>query len=476
MCEQSLPISVLETLPAVQPGLTGQLLEGELSRERFKVIVLDDDPTGVQTVHGIHVYTDWSEKSIAEGFAEENRMFFILTNSRGMTQEETCAVHRDIAGRVLDASQQSGRPFVLIGRSDSTLRGHYPAETETLCGEIERQGGLRFDGEILCPFFCEGGRFTLGNVHYVREGDMLVPAAMTEFAKDRTFGYAHSHLGRWCEEKTAGAYRAEEMTYIPLEMLRAADADAVAGLLMGVTGFQKVVVNAAAYEDVMVFLAGYLRAARNGKRFLFRTAAAVPKLLGGVSDRPLLSRSELVPDGITTGGIIIVGSHVQKTTDQLNALMRQMPDLVNLAFDVTRALESGGLEEEAARVSALADNAVRAGKTALVFTSRRRLDLEGVDKERQLLVSVRISDAVTSVVSSLTARPAFIVAKGGITSSDVGVKALGVRRALVMGQAAPGIPVWKTDAGSKFPDMPYVIFPGNVGGVETLYEVVRLLR
>ena len=143
---------------------------------------------------------------------------------------------------------------------------------------------------------------------------------------------------------------------------------------------------------------------------------------------------------------------------------------------MTRALESGGLEEEAARVSALADNAVRAGKTALVFTSRRRLDLEGVDKERQLLVSVRISDAVTSVVSSLTARPAFIVAKGGITSSDVGVKALGVRRALVMGQAAPGIPVWKTDAGSKFPDMPYVIFPGNVGGVETLYEVVRLLR
>ena len=67
----------------------------------------------------------------------------------------------------------------------------------------------------------------------------------------------------------------------------------VAQLLDGVKGFRKVVVNAAAYEDVKVFLAGYLKACAAGKRFMFRTAAAVPKLLGGVADRPLLTREDV---------------------------------------------------------------------------------------------------------------------------------------------------------------------------------------
>jgi uncharacterized protein YgbK (DUF1537 family) len=72
-------------------------------------------------------------------------------------------------------------------------------------------------------------------------------------------------------------------------------------------------------------------------------------------------------------------------------------------------------------------------------------------------------------------RPGFIIAKGGITASDVGTKALRVRRATVMGQIKPGVPVWMTDSGSKFPHMPYVIFPGNVGETATLREAVENL-
>ena len=47
----------------------------------FKKLVLDDDPTGVQTVHDVSVYTDWEEESIRKGFEEKESMFFILTNS-----------------------------------------------------------------------------------------------------------------------------------------------------------------------------------------------------------------------------------------------------------------------------------------------------------------------------------------------------------------------------------------------------------
>lgn len=111
----------------------------------------------------------------------------------------------------------------------------------------------------------------------------------------------------------------------------------------------------------------------------------------------------------------------------------------------------------------------------VVFTRRERLDLDTDDKDKQLEVSVRISNAVTSVVERLTVKPGFIIAKGGITSSDVGTRALHVRKAMVMGQIRPGIPVWKTGPESKFPNMPYVIFPGNVGTEDTLLEAVEVL-
>lgn len=476
MNEQSLPLSALDAYATVQSEKADALLKAALDQQRDKIVVIDDDPTGVQTVHDIHVYTDWTEQSILEGFEEENRMFFLLTNSRSMTQKETREVHEDIARGVIKASRATGKPFVLISRSDSTLRGHFPLETETLRREIERAGEPPYDGEILCPFFCEGGRYTLGNVHYVREGEKLTPAGQTEFARDRSFGYTHSRLDEWCEEKTGGAYPASTTTCIPLEMLRNLDADGVARLLADVHGFGKVVVNAAAYEDVKVFLAGYLKARAAGKRFLFRTAAAVPKLLGGVSDKPLLTRGELVSGDSQSGGLIVAGSHVQKTTDQLAELTAGLADLERIEFHVSRALEEGGLEAEAARVRELAQESLRAGKDTLVYTSRKRMDVAGLDKEQQLKLSVDISNAVTSVVAELEIQPAFIVAKGGITSSDIGVRALRVRRALVMGQVAPGVPVWQTDGESKFPYMPYVIFPGNVGDRTTLLQVVKRLR
>ena len=157
MNEQSLPLSVLDTYAPPQPEKADTLLKQALAGQRDKIVVIDDDPTGVQTVHGIHVYTDWTDQSILEGFEEENRMFFLLTNSRSMTQKETREVHEQIARGVMKASRATGKPFVIISRSDSTLRGHFPLETETLRREIERAGGQPYDGEILCPFFCEGG-------------------------------------------------------------------------------------------------------------------------------------------------------------------------------------------------------------------------------------------------------------------------------------------------------------------------------
>ena len=130
---------------------------------------------------------------------------------------------------------------------------------------------------------------------------------------------------------------------------------------------------------------------------------------------------------------------------------------------------------EVDRCLALENEAIRSGKTVCCFTTRALITADTGDKEDELRLSVRISDAVQSLVGRLEVTPAFVIAKGGITSSDVGTKALAVRKANVLGQIEPGIPVWQTGEESRFPKTPYVIFPGNVGEITTLREAVEVL-
>ena len=186
--EKTLRAEILSQFPPVDAAAVDALLHREIDADRTKFIVLDDDPTGVQTVHDISVYTDWSVESIRSGLEEPRKLFYILTNSRGLTAAETTAVHREIAANIAAAAAQTGTPYLIISRSDSTLRGHYPLETQVLRDVFQRESGRTVDGDILCPYFKEGGRFTLDNIHYVRYGEELVPCGQTEFARVGTFG------------------------------------------------------------------------------------------------------------------------------------------------------------------------------------------------------------------------------------------------------------------------------------------------
>ena len=468
-----LPVSALDALAAPDRKRAQALLAPYLDASRHKVVVLDDDPTGIQTVHDISVYTNWSARAVLDGFREDAPLFFILTNSRSFSSNRTRNEHRVIAEHILSAAATTGKLPIIISRSDSTLRGHYPLETETLRQVLEDHGSPP-DGEIIYPFFMEGGRYTLHGVHYVQEGNQLIPAGQTEFAQDKTFGYRSSHLGQWCEEKTGGAFPAAGMTYIDINQLRARDVSGIAEKLRAVTGFGKVIVDSADYADTMVFAAALLQVIGEGKRFLLLTAAAITKVLGRVPDRPLLTRPDLIDPQDHNGGIIIVGSHVNKTTRQMEALRQCRCPLEFIEFNQHLVLQPGGLADETARVSALADQLIGQGHTVAVYTRRDRFDLPGgAGPEEQLRVSTEISDAVSAIVSNLTLRPSFLIAKGGITSSDVGTKALRVYRASVMGQVLPGIPVWKTGQESKFPGLPYIIFPGNVGDDQSLRIIVE---
>ncbi|MFD4931820.1 four-carbon acid sugar kinase family protein [Peribacillus butanolivorans] len=454
--------------------VVNELLAKELQDFNKKIIVLDDDPTGVQTVHGISVYTDWSAESIEAGFAEENSMFFILTNSRGFTAAETEQAHKEIANVIQHTAEKQNKEFIIISRGDSTLRGHYPLETEVLKETVEVQSDMQFDGEVIMPFFKEGGRFTINSIHYVQDEHALVPAGETEFAKDRTFGYKSSHLGEWAEEKSNGAFKAEDAVYLSLESIRDLDIDGLVSQLMAVKDFNKIIVNAVEYVDAKVVVIALIRALKAGKHFMFRSAAALTKIIGGVSDKALLTKEELMKDHSDHGGLIMIGSHVKKTTEQFEAL--QTCNFIEfIEFDVHLVLYPDKFEAEIQRIIETSEQLIRKGQTVAVYTKRERLDLGENKKEEELKLSVKISDAVTSIVRRLEVRPSFIIAKGGITSSDIGTNGLSVKRATVAGQIKPGIPVWLTGSESKFPGIAYVIFPGNVGSRTTLKEVAELL-
>ena len=451
-------------------ALLSQAMEGF----HKKLVVLDDDPTGVQTVHDVSVYTDWEEESIRNGFEEKEAMFFILTNSRSFSVEETTKVHQDIAARVAKVARELGQDFMIISRGDSTLRGHYPLETQLLADGLTKNEGVVIDGEIICPFFPEGGRYTMDNIHYVKEQDNLVPAGMTEFARDKTFGYKCSDLTEYVEEKTEGKYHKEDCITISLDELNALDVQGIKDKLMSAQNMAKIIVNAVSYADLKVFCAALVLAMKAGKHYMARTAAAFTKVMGRISDQPLLGRAQLEGD-TKNGGIVLIGSHVKKTTDQLNCLKELDGQADFMEFQVNTVFEENGLEKEVERTVKAAEEKILSGRTVVIYTSRQLLAPENMTPEEKLQISVKISNAVTSIIGKLSVKPKFIIAKGGITSSDVGTKALRVKKARVMGQVKKGIPVWMTGEESKFPGMPYIIFPGNVGEVSTLKEIVEEL-
>ena len=469
-----IPFHTVEERSKTDADKAEALLSQAMEGFHKKLVVLDDDPTGVQTVHDVSVYTDWEEESIRKGFEEKEAMFFILTNSRSFSVEETTKVHQDIAARVAKVARELGQDFMIISRGDSTLRGHYPLETQLLADGLTKNEGVVIDGEIICPFFPEGGRYTMDNIHYVKEQDNLVPAGMTEFAKDKTFGYKSSDLTEYVEEKTEGKYHKEDCITISLDELNALDVQGIKDKLMSAQNMAKIIVNAVSYADLKVFCAALVLAMKAGKHYMARTAAAFTKVMGRISDQPLLGRAQLEGD-TKNGGIVLIGSHVKKTTDQLNCLKELDGQADFMEFQVNTVFEENGLEKEVERTVKAAEEKILSGRTVVIYTSRQLLAPENMTPEEKLHISVKISNAVTSIIGKLSVKPKFIIAKGGITSSDVGTKALRVKKARVMGQVKKGIPVWMTGEESKFPGMPYIIFPGNVGEVSTLKEIVEEL-
>ncbi len=457
--------NTLAALPAEWPAALRDEIRAAVAQSDRVLVVLDDDPTGTQTVYDLPVLTSWDVDSLV-GEMASGSIFYILTNSRSLPAAAAAALNAEIGRNLLAASRYAGRDLAVVSRSDSTLRGHFPGEVAALADALS----MPFDGWLIVPFFGEGGRYTIDDIHWVAEGEQLIPAGQTPYARDAAFGYTQSDLKAWVAEKSDGRIPAESVASLSLDEIRQGGPDRVRERLMALSNGQVCVVNAASYRDLEVVVLGLLAAEAAGKRFLYRTAASFVQVRAGLMARPLLGAADLHLTG-AGGGLIVVGSYVPKTTAQLSALLTQ-GGITALEIDV-RALLDDRRAETLQRTVEAANRALAAGQTALVYTSRDYLGAAGGAAD--LSIGQQISDGLIEIVRSLETRPRYLVAKGGITSSDVATKGLGVRRAMVLGQIYPGVPVWRTGAESRYPGLPYVVFPGNVGGDDALVEVVNRL-
>ena len=428
-----------------------------------KIIVLDDDPTGSQTVHSCLLLTRWDVATLKMALADAAPLFFVLTNTRGMDATRAAAVTREVCENLKAALADHPGPVLFVSRSDSTLRGHYPVETDVMNDVLGP-----FDATLLTPGFFEGGRITRDSTHFLMVDGTPVPTHATEFARDSVFGYTTAFLPDYVAEKTGGRVAAKDVARLTLADLRAGKADAwLAGLRDNAIG----VVDGESSDDYRLFADAVLKAAASGKRLLFRSAASLLTALAKLPPQPVAAEafSTLVRDG--RPGAVVVGSHVAKTTAQLTALLKEH-GVVGLPLDVTRvpAGRAAVVEELTASIA----HAHAQGLSPVVFTSRS--ERQFASTAERLAFGGAVSGTLMDVVQRLPTTLGFLISKGGITSNDVLSTGLALTASRVLGQILPGVTVVQTPADHRLPGVPVVIFPGNVGGDDALAQVYRRLR
>lgn len=457
--------------PAVDPAGVAAALNRTL-------VVLDDDPTGTQSVADLPVVTGWSVEDLTWALSTGAPAVYVMTNSRSLDPADAERVNVEVVTNALAAAERAGARVAFVSRSDSTLRGHYPLEPATIADLLER-AGTRVDGIILSPAFPDAGRLTVHGTHYAGgPADGFVPVGRTEFAGDKTFGYSASFLPAWVEEKTAGAVGAADVAVIDLATLRT-DEDAVVAALSAARDRAPIAVDCVEENDLLLLARALQRAEDAGATFVYRVGPPFVRARIGQAPRAPLSAAEarpadFAPDSDAAGGLVVVGSHVGLTGRQVDAL-RAATATPEVILDVPAVLDPARRD---AHVLAVAERAAGALRSGNVVVRRGGAFVAGRDAEESLDFARRVSAAVVEVVQRVVATrcPRFVIAKGGITSSDVAGRGLGINRALVRGPMLPGIvSLWEPQDGPAA-GVPYIVFAGNVGDDDSLARVVATLN
>jgi len=493
-CIVPLEADVLAAFPAevqIPARLVADSVAASSEASPRVLVVLDDDPTGTQSVANLPVLTRWEVADFAWAFAYEvdgqrQRAVYVLTNTRSLDPAEAAARNEEIVRNAL-AAASSAEPALrlsFVSRSDSTLRGHYPLEPDVIAATVTAVNGEETDGVVIVPAFPDAGRVTVGGVHFTRgtgeDAGQLTPVAETEFARDASFGFANSEMAKYVEEKSNGRFPADSVIVLDLDIIRASadpkiSAKAIADAIDAATDSTPIVADIVTENDLRALALGLEAAESRGKKLLYRVGPPFVRARIGQEIRTELSGEEAYAGNTPSeaGGLIVVGSHVGVTTRQLNALTEQHSAARIVEIDVEKLLGDNAGEY----LDETVDTVVAALRGGDVIVHTSRLLIKTSDAAESLRIARTVSAAVVAVVNRTlkTFPPRFVIAKGGITSSDVAAHGLEIRHAIVRGPMLPGIvSLWEpVDGPAK--GIPYIVFAGNVGDDQSLADVTRKL-
>jgi uncharacterized protein YgbK (DUF1537 family) len=421
---------------------------------REPLVVLDDDPTGVQTLAGIRVLLGWDPARIRAALAGRPSVH-LITNTRALPAERVRPFVADATRAALEGAPDAA----VVLRGDSTLRGHLLEEYLGVRDVVAPSGRPVL---LLVPALPSAGRVTVGGVHLFDRDGRRTPLHETEYARDGVFAYSSARLLEWAEERSDGLFRSGAGRELHLDVLRSRGPAAVTDALLALSASGAPAVlapDAETLDDLEIVAEGYRAATADRALVIVRCAPTFAGVLAGTTAPGLFP-----PPSARDGVLVVCGSYVQQSTRQLSRLLLARPgslveaDVVALAGD-----------EPSAEIAVLAKEVSRrlaADRLAVLATPRERSA-----GTTSLDAGERIAAGLARVVAAVGPLPSVLVTKGGITAAVTLRDGVGAAEADVVGPVEPGVSLWS----ARWPDgnaLDYLVVPGNVGDDELLARLV----
>ena len=447
----------------------------------MKIIIIDDDPTGSQTVNDCNLILRWDYETLFKGLKDCSNFLFILANTRALAEKDVKKRLDQICSslnRVMNNSLFSEEDFVIISRGDSTLRGHNfiePLIINQLLGP--------FDATFYIPAFIECNRITVDGHHFVDN----VPVHKTIFAKDKIFGFNTSNIKELIYEQSHRQININHIEHINIRDFELLDQNQPSNLYMYIKQLEnnkRVIVDINDYSQLDNF-SKIIKSLLKRKKFLFRTAAS---FISSISNFEFNQKDSIYFSQLRRKnnndqfmkGLIVVGSCVELTNLQLNKVL-EISVCKPIEINALKLYELFKFEDNCQKINSkkkLILNSIRFNLSQnfipILYTSREIVSFKNENNliRFQHFLSVFISEIVAAIKNEI----GYLISKGGITTNTILSHGLEADSVFLEGQILPGISLVTFDLLKQKGKLPIVTFPGNMGNHMSLVKAIEILE
>ena len=441
----------------------------------MKIIVIDDDPTGSQSVHDCLLLLNWKYETLLKGLMSDSSLLFILANTRSLSEKEVKKRLQEICNNLHKVSIENNiqNNLLFVSRGDSTLRGHNFLEPHL----INKYLGP-FDATFHIPAFLEGNRITINGKHFVNG----IPAHKTNFAKDNIFGYETNDLKKLLYKKSRSKIQLKNIKN--LDCIELYSSHELKKILENLKNNTHVIVDIDKFSQLEKF-SELIRELITNKKFLFRTAASFLKAISNCENNKkskfyysqLRIRNKL---NQFLPGLIIIGSYTDISTKQLKKLI-EMNSFKAIELDVENFYKIHVSKDKETKIFKLKKIILEIIRTAIknsyipvIFTSRKEKILE--NSFDQLNFYNSLSFFIAEIVGDIKYEIGYLISKGGITSNTILNSSFNIDYVYLEGQICNGISLVKAKLINNNNYLPVITFPGNLGNDFSLREVWQAIE